>query len=134
MTENPEAPEHARLILQARGSEEIQVLVAIVSLGMCRALADGAVAPDYACARLFGPVLLGRMERLGVVPQLRDAIHLATELEDVSNVVPHALEESIGEIERQLIAAIQSLAKPTDGERWIAPQGATSSTSETISN
>lgn len=125
MSSGTESTDLECLILRARGTEEIQRLVALLSLGLCRALSSGAISHGYACARLFGPALLNRMERLDVVPRLRESVHLATELEDVSNLVPHALADSIQEIESNLLAVVRSLAiDPTDGERWLVSRGA----------
>lgn len=125
MIKNQTSDNQRILLLSAKGVEEIQTLVAIVSLGLCRALASGVIGPTYACARLFGPALLTRMESLGSLAELREAVHLATELEDVSELVPHALQESIQEIEAKLVSAIGSLAaESTDGEKWLVPDAA----------
>jgi len=122
MSEDANIADAEALILRARGNDEVQMIVAIVSLGMCRALAQRAISPSYACARFFGPALLGRLERLGVEPRLRDAVHLATELEDVFDIVPSAFDDSLQEIERNLLAAIETLAtEPREGGRWLVP-------------
>ncbi|NJK32708.1 MAG: DUF3969 family protein [Deltaproteobacteria bacterium] len=123
MEERAENSEQEHLILKARGSEDIQMLVAMVSLGMCRALADGAVRPEYACARLFGPALLTRMQRLPARHPLIDAVHVATELEDVANLVPDAFEGAIQDLEDHLLRVVRSLADLADGEKWLAPTG-----------
>ncbi|WP_284666104.1 DUF3969 family protein [Myxococcus sp. SDU36] len=71
------------LPLLAAGEVELQRMVAIAALGMCRALTAGAVTPSYACGRLFGSALLSRMEGLNSHPELVRAIHLVTELDDL---------------------------------------------------
>ncbi|MCY1040525.1 DUF3969 family protein [Corallococcus sp. bb12-1] len=108
------------MTLQATEPEEVQRFVAITALGMCRAILQGAVSPAYACSRLFGPALLTRLEAMEVHPELRHAIHLATELEDVDQLVPEALTRSIAEIEDRLLKLLATLPAPTaDGERWL---------------
>ncbi|RYZ17515.1 MAG: DUF3969 family protein [Myxococcaceae bacterium] len=109
------------MTLQATGPEEVQRFVAVTALGMCRALLQGAVSPAYACSRLFGPALLTRLEAMEVHPELRHAIHLATELEDVDQLVPEALARSITEIEDRLLKMLATLPAPSpEGERWLA--------------
>ena len=56
--------EDRSLFLGAEGATEISVLVAIAGIGMCRAISSGAVSAAYACNKLFGPALLGRLEHL----------------------------------------------------------------------
>src|SRR4051812_14803899 len=106
--------------LQAKESDEAQRLIAIAALGLCRALATGAVNPAYACHRLFGPALLIRLERLGAHPALRHAIRLATELEDVSDLIPDKLTRSITEIETALLAVLADMTPGSlTGEKWL---------------
>lgn len=114
-------PESIAVRLQATGPDEVQRLVAIAALGMCQALKAGGVTPAYACQKLLGPSLLTLLERLGALPELRDAIHLATELEDVADLVPGKLASSIADIESALLNALGKLASssPPAG-RWLA--------------
>ncbi|NPD21919.1 DUF3969 family protein [Corallococcus exiguus] len=109
------------MTFHATEPEDVQRLVAITALGMCRALREGAVPPAYACNRLFGPALLTRLEAMEVHPELRHAIHLATELEDVGQLVPEALSRSLAEIEDKLLKLLAALPAPSpEGERWLA--------------
>ncbi|NVJ24097.1 DUF3969 family protein [Myxococcus sp. AM011] len=106
--------------LRAEGGDDAQRLVAISALGMCRALNSGAVTAAYACRQLFGPALLARLETPGVHPELRHAIHLATELEDVADLVPDKMRSSITEIEDKLLAVLSSLASAeVTAEKWL---------------
>ncbi|NTX14301.1 DUF3969 family protein [Myxococcus sp. CA051A] len=106
--------------LRAEGGDEAQRLVAIAALGMCHALASGVVTAAYACQQLLGPALLARLETPGVHPELRRAIHLATELEDVADLVPDKLHVSITEIENKLLAVLSSLASAeVTGAKWL---------------
>ncbi|WP_237079420.1 DUF3969 family protein [Myxococcus xanthus] len=104
----------------AAGEVEVQRMVAIAALGMCRALAAGVVTPSYACARLFGPALLSRLEALHAHPELVRAIHLATELEDLSELAPEAMGSSLAEIEACLLRVLPALSPATTvGAKWI---------------
>lgn len=108
------------LSLQADGEAEVQRMVVIAALGMCRALAAGVVTPAYACGQLFGPALLARLESLNVHPELLRAVHLGTELEDVSELVPGALTSSIAEIEECLWRVLSALPPASNpGAKWL---------------
>lgn len=122
MSENPHvnADSQEVLGLHAKGIGEAQRLIAISALGLCRALAKGVVSPAYACHRLFGPALLMRLDRLGACPALRHAIQLATELEDVSDLIPDKLAISIAEIETSLLTVLADLTPDSlAGDKWL---------------
>jgi hypothetical protein len=108
------------LWLRAKGADEAQRLVAVTALGLCRALATGAISPAYACHQLFGPALLARLDKLGTRPALRHAIHMATELEDIVDLIPDKLASAIADIEAELLKELATLAtnKPA-GEKWL---------------
>jgi len=93
-----------------RGGDEVQRLVAVTALGMCRALATGAISPDTACHRLFGPALLTRLNQMNACQELRHAIHMATELEDVANLIPDNLASAISDVEDELLKALTTLS------------------------
>lgn len=115
-----EAYAEESLWLRARGGDEVQRLVAVAALGMCRALAAGALSPAYACHRLFGPALLARLDQLDAHPALRHAIHMATELEDVADLIPDKLAKSIAEVEAELLKALTDLAPAgLADEKWL---------------
>ncbi|WP_240358289.1 DUF3969 family protein [Myxococcus vastator] len=76
------------------------------------------MTPSYACARLFGPALLSRLEALNAHPDLVRAIHLATELDDLADLVPDALNSPIAEIEACLLRVLSALSPaPTAGAK-----------------
>jgi hypothetical protein len=92
----------------------------MAALGVCRALASGAISPAYACHRLFGPALLARLDQLDTHPALRHAIQLATELEDVADLIPDKLAKSIAEVEAELLKSLTALAPAAlVGEKWL---------------
>jgi hypothetical protein len=109
------------LWIRAEGVNDAQRLIAVVALGMCRAMSLGVLGPDYACHRLFGPALLARLEQIDTPhPALRHAIQLATELEDVADIIPDKLTKSIAEIEAELLKALEALAPDgLAGEKWM---------------
>ncbi|WNG53427.1 DUF3969 family protein [Archangium gephyra] len=121
---NEHLPENSdpqmELSLRARGGDDAQLLVTIASLGMCQALAAGTLSPDYACRRLFGPALLTRLNQMNACQELRHAIHMATELEDVANLIPDKLASAISDVEDELLKALARLStKRPAGEKWL---------------
>jgi hypothetical protein len=118
---SPENPDpQTELSLRAKGTDDAQLLITVASLGMCQALATGALSPDYACQRLFGPALLTRLNQMKACPSLRHAIHMATELEDVANLIPDKLASAIADIEAELMKALTTLvANKPAGEKWL---------------
>ncbi|WP_338866843.1 DUF3969 family protein [Myxococcus stipitatus] len=113
---------HESLWLRAEGLIDSQRLVAIAALGLCHALAQGAVTPTYACHQLFGPALLSRLATLKAHPELRHAIHLASEFEDVADVAPAKLASAIAEVQGILLGFLLTLA-PSEAavEKWLVP-------------
>lgn len=111
---------HEVLWLRADGKDDAQRLIALAALGLCRALATGAISPAYACHRFFGPALVARLSQLDAHPALRHAIQLAAELEDVADLIPDKLAESIAAVEAELLKALTELS-PTElaGEKWL---------------
>jgi hypothetical protein len=121
---NEHLPENSdpqmELSLRAKGADDAQLLITIASLGMCRALATGTLSPDYACQRLFGPALLTRLNQMNACQELRHAIHMATELEDVANLIPDNLASAISDVEDELLKALTKLAtKRPAGDKWL---------------
>jgi hypothetical protein len=117
--ENPEPQEE--LSLRAKGTDDAQLLVTIAALGMCRALAAGALSPGHACQRLFGPALLTRLNQMNASQSLRHAIHMATELEDVANLIPDKLASAVADVEAELLKVLTTLAaNEPAGEKWLA--------------
>ncbi|WP_239576430.1 DUF3969 family protein [Archangium primigenium] len=108
------------LSLRARGADDAQMLITIAALGMCRALTSGTLNSEYACQRLFGPALLTRLNQMNACDELRLAIHMATELEDVANLVPDKLANALADIEGELMKALARLsAEWPAGEKWL---------------
>ncbi|WNG25240.1 DUF3969 family protein [Cystobacter fuscus] len=118
LTEDPDP--RKELALRAVGVDDAQLLIAVASLGMCGAIAKGELSPAYACQRLFGPALLTRLNQMNACQELRHAIHMATELEDVADLIPDKLASAIADIEAELLKALATLAanKPA-GEKWL---------------
>lgn len=107
---------------RAIGDEDVQSIVCLLSLGMCRALRDGTVSPAYACHRLFGPAVITRLRDAGAPTALLDALNLASELDAVARLVPHEFEEALRDLESRLVDSMRKLnLVEVRGEKWLQP-------------
>jgi Protein of unknown function (DUF3969) len=87
------------LMFQLDDRADVSQLVAVMSLGLCAAIAGGSVTIDEAERRLFNPKVLAQLTALGVAESLLEIVHLGTELEDVQSLVPDKLAESLGQMQ-----------------------------------
>lgn len=104
----------------ARGDQDIQRFVAVLALGMCRAVSSGAVSAEYACHRLFGPALISRAHEAGATPEFLEALNLASELDAVQRLAPDAFQVSLADIDARLIDVLRAIAPAVlEGEKWL---------------
>ncbi len=83
---------------------EVSELVAVMSLGLCTAIEANSVTIAEAERRLFNPRILAGLERLGLVEDLLEIVHLGMELEDVESLMPERLAESLAMIRGKALA------------------------------
>lgn len=104
----------------ARGDDDVQRLVAVLALGMCRAMATGALSATYACHRLFGPAAISRVQKAGATKEFLEVLNLASELEAVERLAPEAFQASLSNVEARLVDILRAIA-PTvlEGEKWL---------------
>ncbi|HSY23853.1 MAG TPA: DUF3969 family protein [Polyangiaceae bacterium] len=104
----------------ARGEGEVLRLCAVLSLGMCEAISQGLVGPEYACHRLFGPALLARARAAGADDAFAEALNLATELDAVARLAPDALASSVDDLKRRLLQNLGKIVPGAiEGEKWL---------------
>ena len=82
-----------------------------MSLGLCAAIAANSLTIAEAEVALFNPGVLAQLEALGVGQELRDIVHLGTELEDVVSLAPERLGESVAEIQTLALEFLRSLGR-----------------------
>jgi Protein of unknown function (DUF3969) len=87
------------LMFQLDDRSDVSQLVAVMSLGLCAAIAGGSVSIAEAERRLFNPKVLAQLTGLGVAESLLEIVHLGTELEDVQSLVPDKLAESLAQMQ-----------------------------------
>ena len=104
---------------QASTSHDQARLVAVLAAGLSEALLAGAVPLEHAMIALFNPFTLARLEEAGADPRAMELIHLGTELEDVRDLVPEALERSLQDIRQRAMDLLRELTTPPTG-RWCS--------------
>jgi Protein of unknown function (DUF3969) len=116
---NEESPSQ-RVKFVAVGGQDAQRLIAVLGLGMARALALGLVTPSYACHKLFKPALVQRLRACHAPDGLIETAELAMELEDVESLVPRGYRDSVARVEAQFAYWVGSLPspEPQTGDRW----------------
>lgn len=106
----------------ASGFDEFVRLSAIVSIGMCRSVSAGVVTPAYACHRLFGPAFVSRAKD-AANQALVEALLLASEIEDVSELAPQSLASLLTELELRFLAVLRDTDESAQRvQRWLGPR------------
>ena len=85
-----------KLIIEIDNDTYLQSYLSILSIGLLECLERKVITCEDAMDILYFPGMIDRFEEL--FPNLGNAIHLGTELEDVESLIPDRLEESIAEI------------------------------------
>lgn len=103
-------------------SAEAQRVLAYFALGLLDATAAGVLTRADACATFFIPVFLELAESDLLEPGLMQALHAASELEDLERLAPQALEPTIQTIRGKLVAALAHLSRDplaVNGKRLV---------------
>jgi hypothetical protein len=104
----------------ARGGDDIQRLVVVLALGMCRAVSSGTLSAAYACHRLFGPAVIARAREAGATPELLEALNLASELDAIERLVPDFFRASLDDLDSRLMKVLRTLTPGAlEGEKWL---------------
>jgi len=91
-----------KLIIEIDGKKHIDSYLSILSVGILNCIEKGILTAAEAMDILYSPKLINMFE--SVSPSVSDAIHLGTELEDVVNIIPTKLSESIDQIKKIIMS------------------------------
>lgn len=105
------------LRVEASSATDSAHLAAVLALGICVAVREGAVSPEYAIDKLFRPKLLTQLRTLGVEERLCEAIAEALEIEDVAELCNYELMPLLD----RLVATLLDVLKNAPAERrcWV---------------
>lgn len=109
------------LLLGASGSENVTRLLGATTLGLVELIRTGRISTAEACGLFFVPVLVNYYGQRRDIGEIMDAIHLGSELEDVSDIVPDALGRSLDEIREQVLRVMARVPREVEplGKKWI---------------
>lgn len=85
------------MVINLKNKNVTEIYLSVMSIGILKCIEDGVLDYDDAMSLLYQPFNIDKLE--DKYPELGEAIHLGTELEDVASIVPEQLEKSIKEIE-----------------------------------
>lgn len=93
-----------KLIIEIDNDAYLQSYLSILSIGILECLENGSITYDDAMNLLYLPGIIDKFKE--IFPDLGNALHLGTELEDVAELIPEKLKESICEIRELNIKSI----------------------------
>lgn len=85
------------MVINLEEKNSVELYLSIMSLGILRCLEEDLIDFDDSAALLYQPMNIQNLEKH--FKELGNAIHLGTELEDVSDLIPEKLPKSMKEIE-----------------------------------
>jgi len=106
--------------LRASNIDDQSRLVAVLACGVCEAVLAGALPLEHATITLFNPYTLAQLEKASADPRAIELVHLGSELEDVRELVPDALERSLRDIYEKALLLLRELPPPT--ARWCSAE------------
>lgn len=93
------------LLIRINDESYAQTYVAIFMLGLLESIEKGNISIEDSMWLLFGPGEIDIFKPF--MPELSNAIHLGTELEDVASIIPNKLEDAIEEIRQKAYGMIK---------------------------
>lgn len=89
---------YMKLIIEIDDETYLKNYLSILSIGILECLEKNIITYNDAMNILFFPGMIDKFEKL--FPDVGKAIHLGTELEDVAELIPEKLKDSIEEIRK----------------------------------
>lgn len=118
MTATSKSP--AFVSLGADGREDVERLLAALSVGLCDAISEKKLSVTEACDSFFVPTFL-RLRDSPIHKGLLSALHEASELENIESLVAHELPLALERIRAAALDALGELPPRTSGAtgQWI---------------
>jgi len=107
------------MLIQVENKTEVERLLALLNIGLCVAIGQGALSIEAAEDYLYSPYMLEKLQELGVSPQAIRMVHLGADLEDIVSLLPEKLDESLAEIQGTALAILQTLPAIGLGNQWV---------------
>lgn len=95
-------------------------LIALLSLGIKKALSERLITIDEAERLLFSPGTMQILTGLGVTPELIHLIHCGTELDNIERLVPDRLVTALDHIDHVAIEILSTtIASDPELDNWL---------------
>jgi hypothetical protein len=109
------------LSLTVDGQRQVDKVIALLCLGFVKAIRSEAITFDEAGRQLFWPWAWGELALAGCSSKLIYAVQLGSELTDVADLIPRALEASLTKVENLVLEVLQehSSIPEKDEKRWL---------------
>jgi hypothetical protein len=85
---------------------DLKKIVLIMTIGLCEAIRSKTITVDEAEYYLFSPRTMSAVE---YDEELKEIIHLCTELDNIARLIPEALEDKLAEITQRAATALASM-------------------------
>ncbi len=100
---------------------QIERLIAILSLGLCTAIKHQAIHIDEAEHILYSPLTLKKLTEIGSNQEIIELIHAGTELEDLASLLPKELSKTLSQIEGKTLKLLSTSSKTNPQlEKWLS--------------
>ena len=103
-----------KLSIEIREESHIKSYISVLAIGILECIEKGVISYDDVAQILFSPYAMQTLEKC---PDISKLIHMGTELEDISSIVPESLEKSIIEMKEACCKKINFNLR--EGERHI---------------
>ena len=108
------------MFIEVESREEIDCLVAVLSLGLCMALEGGQLTINEANNYLFSPYSRSVLQEIRAGAEAVHVVDLGTWLEDYESMLPERLPERLNDMKLHSLSILQSLPKSEEGkEKWL---------------
>jgi hypothetical protein len=100
---------------------QIERLVAILSLGLCSAIKHEVINIDEAEHILYSPFTIKKLTEIGSHQEIIELIHAGTELEDLASLLPKELSKTLSQIEGKTLKLLSTSSKTNPQlEKWLS--------------
>jgi hypothetical protein len=98
---------------------EIERFVLILNLGLLSAIKEQVISAEEATNYFHVPYTAQKLEEIGVSKSVIDLIYNCCLLEDVEELVPNKIDNSIETEKNKTLAILKTLEKPSKIKYWL---------------
>ena len=100
---------------------QLERLLAILSLGLCAAIKNQVIDIEEAEQFLYSPFMIKKLLEIGGDKKIIEIIQAGTELEDLESLLPNELAKSLSQMEKQALQFLTASTKTNPQlEKWLS--------------